>query len=118
MAKVAPPPPPTQSTSHDKGEQYHQNYYPGYAPYHHQAQQRPMPVDNRWIGYQQPVDQRGQGQQVYNPLNPMAGKYQGGVPPPNPMQMGQQTYKNPMMGRPQQQGQYYDPRYQGSYQQQ
>ena len=80
-----------------------------------------MPVDNRWMGYQQSMDQRGQGQQgqgVYNPLNPMMGKYQGGVPPPNPMQMGQPTYKNPMMGRPQQQsGQYYDPRYQGGYQQ-
>ena len=75
------------------------------------------------MGYQQPISQQNQGQPsqgVYNPLNPMMGKYQG-MPPPNPMQMGQQGYKNPMMGRPQQQqqgNQYYDPRYQGGYQQQ
>ena len=70
------------------------------------------------------MPQQGQGmsqqgmtqQQVYNPLNPMAGKYA-----PMPAQMGQMgqgqmgqgqgQYKNPMMERPRQNqpqmGQYY-----------
>lgn len=57
--------------------------------------------------------QMAQGQQppqnVYNPLNPMAGRYSG------PAGQGQGMYNNQMMGQrnPQMQGQYYDPRYSG-----
>jgi len=60
-----------------------------------------------------------QPQNVYNPLNPMANKYQSTLPPQNQMQMGNQYKNNPMMnrGNPQMGGQYYDHRYQG-YQQQ
>ena len=76
-------------------------------------------MDNRWMNYPQMNPQGAQqGQNVYNPLNPMVPKYPQGGMPPNPM--SQQQYKNPMMGqRPGQQmqgGQYYDPRYQGGYQ--
>lgn len=83
------------------------------------------------MGYQnmnqgmQSVPNQGQ---VYNPLNPMSGKFT------NPPQMNQisgqmpnQMYKNPLMGqRPQMNNQYfrppnsgdsYDSRYQGGYQQ-
>ena len=82
---------------------------------------------------------QSQPQSVYNPLNPMAPKFNNQMPP-NPMsqgQMGQQQigqqsmgqgqmnqpglggmFKNPMMGQRNPQmggmgGQYYDPRYQG-----
>lgn len=50
---------------------------------------------NQGMG-QQPLPQ--QQSQVYNPLNPMAGKY----PPPQPQpqqQMPNPMYKNPMMGQ-------------------
>jgi hypothetical protein len=130
-----PQPPPPQ--------QQYQGYY-GYGYQSQpQTQQRPVPADNRWADYRG-ITQQTQGmpqQQVYNPLNPMAGKY-----PPMPAQMGQMgqgqmgqqmgqgqmgQYKNPMMERQRQNqpqmGQYYrgpssanegyDRRYQGGYQQ-
>lgn len=120
-----PPPPQTQ-------QQQYQGYY-GYG-YQPQPQSQPQPQrtmapDNRWMDYRN----MGQGmtqppQQVYNPLNPMAGKYSA-PPQPQPQmgQMGGQMYKNPMVEqRRPQMGQYYRPpppgdgydrRYQGGYQQ-
>lgn len=110
-------------------QQQYQGYY-GYG-YQPQPQQRPLTTDNRWADYRG-MPQQAQTipqQQVYNPLNPMAGKY---APMPAQMgQMGQGQYKNPMMDRSRQNqpqmGQYYrgpssgnegyDRRYQGGYQQ-
>ena len=87
-----------------------------------QQQQRPM-NDNRWSNYSHMGQGQGhaqQQQQVYNPLNPMAGRYQQ---PQQGQGSSQYTqYKNPMMGQrappppAPQGGQYYDGRYQG-YQQ-
>lgn len=119
-----PPPPPQQ--------QYQSYYGYGYQP-QPQTQQRSVPTDNRWGDYRG-VPQQTQAmpqQTVYNPLNPMAGKY---APMPPQMgqigqgqigqgqmgqgqgqmgqgQMGQGQYKNPMMERQRQNqpqmGQYY-----------
>ena len=113
---------PAANLSQDKNQQY-QGYYANYPSYP-QPQQRPVQVDNRWMNYP-PPSMSQQPQNVYNPLNPMAAKYQSTLPPPpqNQMQMGQnmnnQYKNNPMVnrGNPQMGGQYYDQRYQG-YQQQ
>jgi hypothetical protein len=105
-------------------QQQYQGYYGGYS---YQPPPRNMPpAENRWMGYgmNQSMAQNMQSQaQVYNPLNPMAGKYSA----PQMGQMPNQMYKNPLMGqRPPMNNQYYrppnsnegyDPRYQGGYQQ-
>lgn len=111
--------PPTAGLNQDKNQQY-QGYYPNYPAYS-QPQQRPMPVDNRWMNYPPPSSGPQLPQNVYNPLNPMASKYQSTLPPQMNQGMGAQgpgQYKNPLMGRgnPPMGGQYYDSRYQG-YQQ-
>ena len=131
ISKVAPAPSsqPVQPVQSEKTQQY-QGYYAGYN-YPPQQQQRPphMQGDNRWGNYPQMGQQ--QPQNLYSPLNPMAGKYSGSsgpTPASNPMsqgqvsqaQMGQQGgYKNPMAAQrnPQMSGGYFDRRYQG-YQQQ
>jgi hypothetical protein len=108
--------PPVQQ---QQQQQQYQGYYSGYGyqpQQQQQAPQRPMPpAENRWMDYRSMGQGMTQPQgQVYNPLNPMAGKYSA---PPQP-QMGQiqgqmpgQMYKNPMMERPRQpqMGQYYRP---------
>jgi hypothetical protein len=119
VGKVAPS---SETQNRDKNQAY-QGYYGGYQQQYPQQpqqpqqapqpQQRPMP-DNRWMNYQQ---QPQPPQSIYNPLNPMAGRYGPPQPPGGAGQMAQGMYKNPMMGQrnpnPPNPGQYYDPRYQG-----
>lgn len=130
IQREKPMQPPMHQQSQPQPQQQYQGYY-GYGYQQHQHQQGP-PQQNRAIQPERymPYPSMNQGMpppqhQVYNPLNPMASKFNPQMPPQVP-----QMYKNPLMGgqpqRPPPMNQYYrppnpnegyDPRYQGGYQQ-
>jgi hypothetical protein len=134
-------PAPTLGQNKMPNQPYQSQYYGGYNQYQAPTPQRPVSAENRWNPYHSMPHQ--QPQHVYNPLNPMAPKFNNPMNPmiPNQTQMGQNPlnpnqmpqnainqgqmgqpnmmgmYKNPILGQRSgqmnMQGHYYDPRYQG-----
>lgn len=79
-----------------QNQPYPPQYYGGYNQYQAPPPQRPMAPESRWNPYQQMT--QPQPQHVYNPLNPMAPKFNNPMNPmvPNQPQMQPQMGQNPM----------------------